>query len=423
MQTQKNQSLIDNSDTRHWKLNLAMMWFSQLMVMTGYCAMMPFIPLLFKTQMGIESESECGLYVSYFNIAGTLAYTIFIPIWGFLSDRFGVKIMLLRGTFGTALIFPIMGYVNDPWVLIGLRFVTAACAGTTAASQALIVKNTPDDKIGFALGIFSTAFWSGATMGYVAGGLMVDLLGYKSTFIFCGLLYFIGGISVLFAHEDCKPAPAKKAVTSRKKSGNYLTNLIPAVTIVAWIMLILFFCNGFVRNFEAPYHAMLVEKIVGTDKAAFWTGVISAFAAVGAMASGALFGYLADKVKPEKLLIPALLVTAFTLVVQGAATTLLAFGISKTIMMLAGGGIQPIIQKALTNVTPKRKRGAVFGLSSTFNGVGIIVASFAAGGVIYYFNTRVVFYVSAVLTLLLIPFSVMLLKKVYKSPFYRRNEK
>ena len=413
---------MEQANTRHWKLNLAMMWFSQLMVMTGYCAMMPFIPLLFKTQMGIESESECGLYVSYFNIAGTLAYTIFIPIWGFLSDRYGVKIMLLRGTFGTALIFPIMGFVNDPWVLIFLRFITAACAGTTAASQALIVKNTPDDKIGFALGIFSTAFWSGATLGYVAGGLMVAFLGYQSTFIFCGVLYFIGGISVLFAHEDCKPVPVKKNKRVYSKNSNWLINMIPAVTVVVWIMLLLFFLNGFVRNFEAPYHAMLVEKITGTEKAAFWTGILSAFAAVGAMASGALFGYLSDRLPAEKLLIPALLVTGLTILVQGFATSLIILGIAKVIMMLAGGGIQPIIQKSLTNVTPKRKRGAVFGLSSTFNGVGIIAASFAAGGVIYIFDTRAVFFTAAILTFLFIPLSVFLLRKVHNSPFYRNNK-
>ena len=142
---------------RHWKLNLSMMWFSQLLVMTGYSAMMPFIPLLFKNHIGIVDEGECGLYVSYFNVAGTLAYTLFIPVWGALSDRYGVKIMLLRGTFGTALIFPVMGFVNSAWLLIGLRFLTAACAGTTAASQTLIVKNTPDNKIGFALGVFRTS--------------------------------------------------------------------------------------------------------------------------------------------------------------------------------------------------------------------------------------------------------------------------
>ena len=86
-----------------------------------FCA----IPLFFKN-MGITDEGECGIYVSLFAFFSSLAYAIFLPIWGTLSDRYGVKIMLLRGTFGTAFIFPIMGYVSNPWLLIGLRFLTAA---------------------------------------------------------------------------------------------------------------------------------------------------------------------------------------------------------------------------------------------------------------------------------------------------------
>ena len=72
---------MENSDTRHWKLNLAMMWFSQLMVITGFAGAVPFIPLFFKRNIGIVDEGECGLYVSLFAFFGTLAYAIFTPIW------------------------------------------------------------------------------------------------------------------------------------------------------------------------------------------------------------------------------------------------------------------------------------------------------------------------------------------------------
>jgi len=36
-------SLQDN--TSHWKWNLFLMWSSQLLVLAGFAAMMPFIPL------------------------------------------------------------------------------------------------------------------------------------------------------------------------------------------------------------------------------------------------------------------------------------------------------------------------------------------------------------------------------------------
>ena len=63
--TTSGTDFMSESDTGHWKLNLAMMWFSQLVVLTGFAAAMPFIPLFFK-KIGIVDEGQCGLYVSLF---------------------------------------------------------------------------------------------------------------------------------------------------------------------------------------------------------------------------------------------------------------------------------------------------------------------------------------------------------------------
>ena len=111
-----------------WKLNLVMLWFSQLLVMAGYSAMIPFIPLFLKDELMVTDKHDLALYITLLNFFGTMAYAIFVPIWGFLSDRFGVKPMLLRGTFVTAFIYPCMGYVSTPGMLVFLRFATAACA-------------------------------------------------------------------------------------------------------------------------------------------------------------------------------------------------------------------------------------------------------------------------------------------------------
>lgn len=259
-------------------------------------------------------------------------------------------------------------------------------------------------------------------LGNVCGGLMVDYLGYQSTFIFCGILYFVGGISVLFAHEDCKLTSGNRLKNGRKQA-KFRQNWMPGLTVAAVFMLILFICNGFVRTFELAYPAMLVEIIIGGEKAAYWTGIVSAFAAVGAMLSGALFGYLADRIAPEKLIMPALLFTGLMLLLQAAAASLFAFGAGRTLMFLAGGGLNPIFPKVLSGVTPKRKRGMVFGLSSTCTGLGTIAAALCAGGVIYIFGTRGVFYTAAVLTFLLIPATQFLLKKVMNSPYYRAARK
>ena len=302
---------------RHWKRNVWMMVLSQILVMSGFCATMPFIPLFLKEGLGIANDGERGLYMSMFSFFGMFAYGIFNPVWGSLSDRFGVKPMLLRGTFLTAFFFPMMAYVTHVWMLIALRFVTAACAGTTVAAQTLLVKNTPEDKQGLSLGLLTTAYFSGVTLGNVLGGLVVTYYGYEKTFWLCGIMYFAAGIFVLFAKDDYIPGKAQPAKSPQaKRFHRYRHSFLPAFTLGVWLLLLQTLLMGIAFSFEAPYVTMLIEKIVGIREAAFWTGIESASCSLASLVSGMVLGYLSDRVRPLRLILPILIVTAVCLLIQ-----------------------------------------------------------------------------------------------------------
>lgn len=414
--------LTDNKNI-NWKWNLFLMWLSQLLVLAGFAAVMPFIPLFIKDELHIADDGVRGVWISVFHFLGSFGYAVFCPIWGALSDRFGVKPMLLRGTFGTALIFPLMAWAGSPLWLSILRFASAACAGTTAAAQILLVKNTPEDKQGFALGVLSTAVWSGAMLGNVLGGLIVHYYGYKATFIICGVMYFLAGFLVLPARENFK----KPAVQTLKKP-HFSMPMLPKFTSAVWMIITMMFVAGFVRYLEVPYLAMQIEIIAGAEKAAYWTGIISAFVSVGALLSGMLTGYLSDKYKPLYILIPSFVITVITLLIQAYSRDLFIFGFSRTLMYLAGGGVFSVLQKMLTAAAPKRKRGKVFGFSSTAHSGGVMLSTVAAGGVIYIFNVQAVFITAAVLTALMIPFFIsgmhqLMRQKYFSTQFNRLFEK
>ena len=405
--------------TKHWKRNVAMMSLSQVLVMAGFAAAIPFIPLYLKEHFGIVDEGERGLYMSMFYFFGMFAYGVFNPIWGSLSDRFGVKPMLLRGTFLTAIFFPMMAYVQHIWMLIALRFITAACAGTTAASQTLLVKNTPEDKQGIALGMLTAAFWTGSMLGNVVGGLIVSYYGYEKTFWFCGILYFLAGIFVLFSKDDYIPERQVHATPKAKRIHRYRHSVLPAFTTGVWLLMLLTLLFGFARSFETPYIAMLVEQIIGLKEAAFWTGIISAFVSVGSMLSGIIIGYFSDRIRPLQLLIPIMAVTCITLFLQASATNLWVFGISRTVMFFVFGGSSAVLMKLMSNTTPKRKRGAVFGYRSTAHNIGSMIASFFAGWVVFICkDVRSAFYAAAILMLVLIPLTVWIIRRAMSQPFY-----
>ena len=438
----ENKQIISLENTRHWKLNVAMMVLSQVLVLCGFEAAMPFIPLYLKEGLGIMDEGDRGLYLSLFNFFGMFAYSIFNPLWGVLSDRWGVKPMLIRGTFLTAVFFPMMAYVSNPWLLIALRFITAACAGTTVAAQTLLVKNTPEEKQGFALGMLTTAYWCGIMLGSVVGGLVVSYYGYKNTFWFCGILYFLAGVAVLFARDDYIPGRNKTGEPAEKRSfREFMRTVFPAFTIAVRLLLLLTFLSGVVCSFSPAYIPMLIERITGIKEAAFWTGITSAVAAAGSILSGVVIGAFADRAKPLRLLIPIFIITGLCLYIQAVSPglfadpetqwvicgktfsvnlDLLVLGISRFLQLLVLGGSGAIFMKMLSNSTPKRKRGAVFGYRSTAYQIGGMLASFCGGGLMFLCNdARSVFYVGALLFLLLIPMTVWIVRRVESQPFYK----
>ena len=423
----------DGLPGNYWMINLIALWFSQILVMAGFSALIPFIPLFITQQLGITDKSQVAVAVSLFSFFGSMAYAIFCPIWGKLSDRFGVKPMLIRGTFVTCFIFPLMGYVKGmasgistifPFIssvglLIFLRFLSAACAGTTAASQVMIVRTVPDDKQGFALGSLTTSVWGGAMLGNVIGGLIIDKYGFLASFWFCGILYLLAGIAILFTKDN----PVRLKPSPKRLARNGIRNFMPSFTNAVWIMMGLFLLMGIVRSLETPYIALKVKELAGAEKAAYWTGIVSAFVCIASVVSGVVSGWLSDRYSPKKILIPALSVSAVALILQGMANNLVLFALSRSLLYIAAGGFHPVLQKALALITPKRKRGAVFGFSSCMNSSGVMLAALL-GGYIYMCTTiNGVFYVTATAQLLSLPVLIYGINLAMRRPRFRRKRR
>lgn len=384
--------------------------------------MVPFIPLYIKGDLQITNESDLAAAVAMFNFFGTLAYALFNPIWGKLSDRFGVKPMLLRGTFLTSILFPMMAYTSSVTVLIVLRFFSAACAGTTAASQTMLVRTAPENRQGFALGVLTTAIWGGGMLGNVIGGLVIHYFNYTYAFWLCGILYFVAGFSILFTKDDSvllKPAVQAKKTFHMEKVVPWL----PEFTRSVWLLMVLFVVLGLVRNFEAPYVALKIEELTDKANAAKWTGIVSAIVCCGAIVAGVISGYLVDKLPPNRILLPIIVISAAALALQGYAKSLWLFAIARTALYLAAGGLQPLLQKVLSQVTPKRKRGSIFGFASSAQCCGNMLAALLGGYAFIITKLSGVFYIGALLILLALPLMQNFITLAINRPRFPRRKR
>lgn len=390
----------------NWKKNLFFIWLSQILSLAGFGSVMPFIPLYMRNVLGVTDDGERGLWVSTFYFCSQLSFCVSMPVWGALADRFGRRVMLLRANLVTALLFPLMAYAPTVFWLVAVRFVMSIFSGTVNAAQTLVGSTTPEEHQGFALGTLSSALWSGNMIGYLIGGIIVDRFGYTPAFYSGGALLLLAGLLVLFfVEDDFTPMPSVPKAAGTKEPFA-LRRLFPRFGTVIWTLLILFIFLGFARKFDDPFVAMQVELIHGPERAAFWTGLICAGAAVSGVFSGVVLGWLCDKFSPEKIAVPATLVSGLLMIPQGMAANLWLFGGARFLNYFFAGGLDPVFLTIMSRVTPANKRGSVFGWGASAKVGGSLFSSLLGGFIIYHFGVRWIFYTGGIIFLFLTPLIV-----------------
>lgn len=353
--------------TINWKKNLFFVWISQFLAMIGFGCCMPFIPLYLREHFHIVDNQLRGFYVSLFYLAGITSLCIATTVWGMLADRFGRKLMLLRASYGAALLYPLLVFAPNFQVMLLIRFLCSFFSGTVNPAQTLLVCTTPPEKHGFVLGTVSTALWSGNMVGYLTGGMIVHYFGYRTAFLSCGVIYLASGLLVhLFVKDNFRRLTVKKEQKREKHSFRELMS--PAVL---WL-LIMFLLMGVARRIEEPFLAMQVELVNGIGSAAFYTGITSAAAALGGIFSGIIMGHLCDRILPRRLALPVLLVSGSATLAQALSGNIQTLIFARFLAYLAAGGLQPIFQVMLAKITAPERRGTYFGWSGSFSTAALI---------------------------------------------------
>lgn len=386
-------------EMERWKKNLVAIWISQFLSFAGLTFAMPFIPFYIKS-LGVESIAERNFWIAMFAAAGYSTVAIFSPIWGSIADRFGRKLMLLRANFCNALVMVAMAFAPNVLILVLLRVLMGIFTGTTTASQSIVSSETPLARRGFAIGLLSSAMYSGTMLGCFLGGITVDIFGFAFSFVTCGIMYLIAGFIVLFwVKEDFKrPEPAKTQAGKKQ----FFSGLAPLK--LAWIILLLIMIMDLARQFDAPFFPLIVEKVLGrAEGSATWTGIISSIAAGLGLIAGPVLGMVADKVGAPKTAIGCSFLAGIFMLMQGLSYTMTSLITGRSLMVFFGGGLDPVFQIWLAKSTPDKIRGVIFGWALSAKCAGTVIAAFLSGVVATMGGIRLIYVFGCITFILLIP--------------------
>lgn len=379
-----------------WKINLAVLWIGNFLVMAGMTMITPFLPLYLKT-FGMTDNHQVAVWGGWIFAVNFLSAFIFQPIWGGLADRFGRKMMLLRSGFGMAVIMALMGLATSPWHLLILRLLNGTISGFIPAAIALLSANTPKERIGFAMGTLQSGSVAGTILGPLIGGVLADTVGYRPIFYITGILLFAASmLTMLLVRETFdRKEKAEQPKVSMVRGFSQLLHIkqLPALFTVC-------FAIQFAMLATMPIMPLYVEELHGqTANLAFLAGLVGSVNGFSNMLASPLLGRLSDRFGAQKVLFLSLIGAAVSLIPQAMVSSVWQLFAYRFVLGLFLGGLLPSVYALIRKYTPDGMESRSYSLNSSSLSLGNFLGPITGGLLSGYIGIRGIFILSACMML------------------------
>ena len=301
------------------------------------------------------------------------AIALSAPFVGGITDRCGARRVLAAGGVFGGLSFLMLSQVHALWqfyllyLLLGLS-LGSACGPLPSAS---LISRWFVERRGLAMGVSTAGISLGALLLVVAGGLILNESGWRSAYVFFGVLTWVVVLPpVVFLVKD-KPQDigleppgwvGSKDADSRKIA---LSDLLGAGSF--WLLtaafLFVFMSLSAILQHQVNY---FIEIGVDPLAAASVLGLTGGMGGVGKV----LFGHIADRTDPEKAILLSFAVQMLGIVL------LLSF--RGSYMMWCFAAVYGVSMGAQLALKPLLV-GRFFGLESFGTTLGLLTVAGAAG--------------------------------------------
>ena len=380
-----------------WRKNLYAAWIAEMIAITGFNFVMPFIPF-YVQELGITDVGQAAQWAGILTGVPAVVMTIFSPIWGSLADIYGRKLMVERAMFGSAISIFLMALSTNVYQLLFFRILQAALTGTVAACIALVSSSSPSQKMGYSLGLMQTAIFTGTCIGPLLGGIIADSFGYRNSFRITSILLFIAGLLVFFlVKEDFRPL-SKKEISSNN-FWEYLRIVFSSQQLIN--MIFVFFLVQFSVMIVNPVFALFIEETFTSIKSiSSITGTMLALTGFTSAISSAYIGRISDKYGYKKLLIVTILGAGIFYLPQAFVSSISQLMVLRIFLGLFYGGILPIANTIITLSTSPNDRGKAFGVTTSATFLGNTLGPFAGGLIASTLGLKDIFIFTSILLVL-----------------------
>jgi len=355
---------------RIWTKSFIQMTLSMLILFTGFYLLLPTMPLFIKSIGG--TESQVGLAVGIF----TLAAVVFRPIVGGLLDRYGRRPFMIWGLLLFILSMYLYDWVGTIAVLLVLRVLHGASwALSTTAVSTTITDIIPTSRRGEGMGWFGMAMTVAMAIGPMLGVWVLENGSFHRLFLLATILSAAAFLLVFTTRISFQ------AKTTARKIVLFEKSVLPLTTALFFVAI----AYGGITTFLPLFG----------DSIRINSGTFFLVYALALTLSRPIAGKLSDRFGEAYVVVPALAVTALSLVVLSFSNGLFGVIFAAVLYGIGFGSAQPALQAANLRLAPPDKRGVASASYMTAFDLGIGLGSIILGWISQYTGYNGLFIVCA----------------------------
>jgi MFS family permease len=366
--------LIDNQ-------TLLILCVTTILVMMNHGIISPVLPL-YAQSFGVGT-AMIGLTITVFGAARLL---VNLPA-GFLSERYGRRILLFGGPAVMALGSLGSGLAPTFAWLIASRFVTGAGSAMYMTGALIVLTDiTTEENRGRLMSIYQGSLLAGVSIGPAVGGFVAQAFGLSAPFFLVAALAVLTmlwsfGRMPETAQRQPEPAPRSQGEEREAPGGQIVHQSVlsvlarPGFLLVCLLTLSIFLTRTGGRLTLLP--------LVGENRLGLSPGALGlVFAMMTALNLLTLLpaGTMIDKLGRKVVIVPSALMTGAALALFAVSGEVWVFILAGVVHGIGTGIVGPAPAAYAADLAPAGMRGMTMSLYRTFGDAGFVIGPVLLGG-------------------------------------------
>lgn len=342
---------------RDWRAITALFSISTLLESLAVGHLTAFTPLFLRDDLHLP-ESEIGPWTGLLTAATFAVAFPLAPLWGSLAERYSRKLIIVRSQYIEAIAYtmtaaaPDLGFLFIARVVLGLTFGNIAIV---IASQSLL---TPDRRMASAIAVVQAANPIAVSIGPPVGALLLPLVGIRGLMLVDGLSCLLAAVLItLFMPEP--PGRNRRLAVLASMRGSIES--VWRQPVLRWNFVSWYLTRGGMGIIDA-YLPVRIGELVPQNPAPVIGLILGVYGVLTTIATW-VTGRLVDRIGPEKLFWPAMVVATVAGAITAVAPVVPIVAIATWVRSVPVALTGTVLYAHLANVVPREQRAPVMSLT------------------------------------------------------------